>query len=133
MTDETKEIIEKTKSIAVIGCSMKSEKPSYYVPNFLLEKGYEIIPVNPKHKVIFGKTCYPSLDILPKKPDLALIFRPSTEVYAFVKQAVDLGFKSIWLQLGIQDDLSKSYAHENNVHFVSNKCMMVEYKKLKRF
>ena len=127
--DEIREIYRKYRKVAIIGMSRNPEKPAHYVPKFLMEKGFEIIPVNPVADEILGRKVYKSLEEIPGDIDIVDEFRPSHEVPKIVDEAIKKNVKVIWLQEGIyQPDIEK--AREKGVLTVWNRCMMREYKRL---
>ena len=86
------------KTIAVVGMSPKSERPSHYVALYLRDNGYTIIPVNPGQTEIAGETCYPSLKDIPVPVDIVDVFRRSEHVMPIAEAAIDIGAKALWLQ-----------------------------------
>ena len=100
-----KEILEEVKTIALIGASSNPEKDSYKVMKFLLEKNYEVYPVNPneKGKTILGQYCYGDLQSIGLPIDMVEVFRKSEEVLGIAKEAINIGSKVLWTQLGIID------------------------------
>jgi len=126
---EIKEILTKTKTIAVVGCSSNPKKVAYQVPKYLQEKGYKIIPINPNAKGILGEKVFASLNDLDQRVDLVLVFRPSEETPIVTKQAVGQT-KYIWFQLGIYNEEAEEIAKAANIPIIMNKCIMVEHRKL---
>ncbi len=127
--EEIREIYRSVKRIAVVGMSRNPEKPAHYVPMFLMERGYEIVPVNPVADEIAGLKVYKSLSEIPGEVDLVDVFRPSEEVPKIVEEALAKGVKVIWLQEGIYHP-SIEEARKKGVKTVWNRCMMREYKRL---
>ncbi len=127
--EEIREIYRSVRRIAVVGMSRNPEKPAHYVPMFLREKGYEIIPVNPVADEIAGLKAYKSLLEIPGEVDLVDVFRPSEEVPRVVEEALKKGVKVIWLQEGIYHPEAEK-AREKGVRVVWNRCMMREYQRL---
>jgi hypothetical protein len=124
-----KEILEKYKTIAVVGCSTNPEKPAHYVPKYLKDHGYKIIPVNPFAEEILGEKVYPSLTEVPGKVDVVEVFRPSQETPGVVEQAIKKGAKAVWLQEGIVSDEAAELARGAGIEFVMDRCMMKEHEK----
>jgi hypothetical protein len=124
-----KEILEKYKTIAVVGCSTNPEKPAHYVPKYLKDHGYKIIPVNPFAEEILGEKVYPSLTEVPGKVDVVEVFRPSQETPGVVEQAIKKGAKAVWLQEGIVNDEAAELARGAGIEFVMDRCMMKEHEK----
>ncbi len=131
----TQEILSKYKTIAVYGMSGNPSKPAYEIPEFMIEKGYNIIPINPKEEEILGKKVYHNLMDVPDKIEILNVFRPSQEAVEVVKQAIERkkvkgDIDVIWLQLGIYNDEAKALAEDNAIEFVQNKCLKIEYNKM---
>ena len=112
------------KTIAVVGCSPKSERPSHYVAEYLKEQGYRIIPVNPGHETILGEKCYPSLSAIPEAVDVVEVFRRPEEAPAVIEEAIKIGAKALWLQDGITYPPGEAAARKKGILVVSNDCMM---------
>ena len=125
------EIIKKSKTIAVVGISRNSEKASNYVPKYLQDQGFKIIPVNPFASEILGEKAYPTLQSIPDKIDIIQIFRPSDETPAIVQEAVKLKPKLIWLQLSIESVKAQAIALRNDIPIVMDHCLKIEHMKLK--
>ena len=122
--------IFKMKTIAVVGLSPKPERPSHYVSKYMLENNYEIIPVNPVHKMIFDMPCYSSLSEIPFRIDIVNIFRNSKYVLPIIKDALFIKSKVIWLQDGIESDEGKILAQKSGVKFVFNDCILRRHRSL---
>ena len=93
-------------------------------------KGYRIIPVNPTLKEAFGQKAYPDLLAVPEKVDVVQIFRPPEQVPAIVEQAIKIGAKVVWMQLGAVNPDAAKTAEAAGLMVVLNKCMMIEHKRL---
>ena len=136
---EIKQILSKYKNIAIVGLSKNPEKDSYIVAEYLKNKGYKIIPVNPTTQEILGEKCYKSLEDLPKNLKKSLeivdIFRPSQDVEPIVEQAIQLKKEFgkpyvVWMQLGIVNLEAAKKAEEAGMVVIMDKCIMREHKKL---
>ncbi|MCS4541066.1 MAG: CoA-binding protein [Euryarchaeota archaeon] len=127
--DEIKEIL-KLKSIAVVGLSKDSNKPAHYVPKYMKEKGYKIIPVNPTATEILGEKCYKNLVEVPESIDIVNVFRPSQEALPIVKDAIKKKVKVIWMQEGITNEEAAQEAVKNGLNVIMDKCIMKEHRKL---
>ena len=136
---EIKQILSKYKNIAVVGLSKNPEKDSYIVAEYLKNKGYKIIPVNPTAQEILGEKCYKSLKDLPenlkKSLEIVDIFRPSQDVEPIVEQAIQLKKEFgkpyvVWMQLGIVNLEVAKKAEEAGMVVIMDKCIMREHKKL---
>lgn len=132
--DETiTEILETSDAIAVVGCSSTPGKAAHDVPRYLLEAGYDVIPVNPFAENIFERDVYDSLSDVPDKVDLVDVFRPSEEVPDVVEAALDREEDAtIWLQEGITHDESARSAESAGRQFVQDRCLKVEHQRLLR-
>lgn len=127
------EIIEfyKLKNIAVVGMSKTEGKPANYVPKYLIEQGYNVIPVNPTAPEIMGRKSYPNVSSVPDSIDIVDVFRPSADVLAVVQDAVKKdGIKLIWMQLGIYNEEAEKLAREKGIKVVYNRCMLEEHERL---
>jgi len=122
------EILAESKSIAVVGLSSRSTRAGYYVPAYLQNAGYRIIPVNPHIAEGLGERAYPELHAIPWPVDLVLIFQRSEKVPPFVDAAIEIGAKAVWLQLGIVNDAAAEKARAAGLKVVQNACMMVEHR-----
>jgi len=120
------------KTIAVVGCSPKPERPSHYVSEYMREQGYRIIPVNPGFTEILGEKCYPSLSDIPGKVDVVDVFRRSELVGPVIDEAIKIAATAIWLQDGITHPEGEEKARKAGLLVVSNDCMMREHERRKR-
>ena len=118
------------KNIAVVGLSPNSARPSNYVSKYMLENGYNIIPVNPGYKCIFNIECFPSLDSIPYSIDIVNVFRNSKYVLPIIKDALLIKSKVIWLQDGVESNEGKILALKSDVKFVSNDCILRRHRSL---
>ncbi|HIJ98450.1 TPA: CoA-binding protein [archaeon] len=133
------EILQSSKTIAVVGCSKNPGKDAHDIPALMQSKGYGIIPINPTADEILGEKAYPNLLYLPldlkKQIDIIDVFRPSNEVAGIVEQALQLQKETgkkyvIWTQLGIQDDTAAAKARAAGLKVIQNHCLKIEYNKL---
>ena len=129
-TDEQIRQIYSLKNIAVVGMSKNPDKAAHYVPKYLDEKGYNIIPVNPTATEILGKKCYPSLLDIPVKIDIIDVFRPSDQVQPVIDEAIKIKPKIIWLQEGIHNEKAEEVAKKAGIDVVFNRCMLAEHQRL---
>ena len=126
------EIIEilNLKKVAVIGMSKHQEKAAHFVPKYLSENGFDIIPVNPNSDEILNKKCYKEINDIKDDIDIVDVFRPSEDVLPFVKDAIKKNPKVIWLQEGIHNEEAENLAREHGIDVVFNRCMLAEHKRL---
>lgn len=130
-TDEIKKkLLSQVHTIAVVGLSPDQEKASNIVANYLIANNYEVIPVNPAHKEVFGRISYPSVRDIPDKVDIVDIFMRSEKVLPVVIEAVTLKPRAIWLQLGIVDNEARDLAESNNILFFMDQCIKQEHARL---
>ena len=119
------------KNIAVVGMSKNEVKPAHFVPKYLIEHGYNVIPVNPTITEVLGRKSYPSIADIPDDVDVVDIFRRSEDVPPVVNDAMKKkGIKVIWMQSGIYNEEAERKAKENGIDVVFNRCMMVEHNRL---
>ncbi len=129
-SDEEIRSILSLKNVAVVGISRDPSKDAHIVPRYLMENGYNIIPVNPFADEVLGKRSYRSLMDVPDDVDVVDVFRPSDQVHPVVKDAIRKGVKVIWLQLGIYNKEAVEEARRHGIKVVYNRCMMQEHKRL---
>jgi predicted CoA-binding protein len=129
MIDETKaKIMAETETIAVVGFSSKTHRAGYYVPAYLAQQGYTIIPVNPTLTEGLGQPAYPTLTAIPDPIDLVLIFQRSENVPLFVDEAIEIGAKAVWMQLGIANETAAAKARAAGLDVVMDACLMVDHR-----
>ena len=121
---------ENPRTIAVIGLSDISAKPSHYVPAYMQDHGYKIYPVNPAVSEVLGEKSYASLADLPVKPDIVDVFRLPKFIPAVVDEMLQLGFTNLWVQQGIVDLESAARAEAGGIRVVMDRCIMVEHRHL---
>jgi len=129
-TDEQIKKFYTMKNIAVVGMSKNPEKAAHYVPKYLLEKGFNIIPVNPTATEILGTKCYTALVDIPLEIDIVDVFRPSEQVGPIIEEAIKIKPKVIWLQEGIHNPEAESLAQKAGIEVVFNRCMLAEHQRL---
>lgn len=118
------------KNVAVVGMSKNPEKAAHYVPKYLSEQGYNILPINPTTNEILNKKSYPSVTDVTEPIDIVDVFRPSDEVLPVVKDAIKMKPKVIWLQEGIHNDEAEELARKEGIKVVFNRCMLAEHQRL---
>src|SRR6187200_2153292 len=118
------------KNIAVVGVSKNEEKPSHQVPKYLIEHGYNVIPVNPTLTEVLGRKAYPSVVDIREKVDIVDVFRKSEDIPAVVDDILKKkdGIKVLWMQLGIHNEYAERKAKQNGMDVVYDRCMMEEHK-----
>ncbi len=129
-TDEEIHQILTLKKVAVIGMSKNSSKAAHYVPKYLADNGFDIIPINPTASEILGKKCYDSISEIDDEIEIIDIFRPSEQVLEFVEDAIKKKPKVIWLQEGIHNFEAEELARKEGIMVVFNRCMLAEHQRL---
>ena len=126
------EILGSARTVALVGASADPAKPSHEVLNFLIENGYEVIPVNPRPDLteILGLTVYSSLKSIDRPVDMVDVFRPSAELAGIAREAVAIGARVLWAQLGIEDDEAARIAEEGGLSVVMDRCPKIELARL---
>jgi len=120
-------ILQNTKTIAVVGLSPKPGRPSNQVASYLKAAGYTIIPVNPGQDTLLGLTCYPDLKAIPEPVDMVDIFRRPEYVLPVVKEAISIRAKVVWMQSGIINEEAAELAEEAGLTVVMDRCTMVDH------
>lgn len=126
-TNEIRRILLENKTIAMVGLSAKWHRPSYFAAKYLLDKGYNVIPVNPNYDEILDQKCYPDLASIPDKVDVVDLFQRADTTPEYARQAIEIGAKVIWLQLGISNDETMNIAQAADKDYVDNRCMKIEH------
>lgn len=125
---EIQQILKDTKTIAVVGISHKEHRASYQVAKFLIEKGYTVIPVNPKYEEVLGQACYAKLEDIPVDVDMVDCFRRSEEIVPIAESAIRIGAKVLWMQLGVENDDAAEMAKSAGMQVVMNRCPKIDYR-----
>ena len=123
-------ILKENKTIAVVGLSSKWHRPSYFAAKYLKEHGYRIIPVNPGNDEILGEKCYASLLDIPEPVDVVDIFRRPKDVPPIVDEAIKIGAKVVWMQLGVINEEAAEKARNAGLEVVMDRCMKIEHARL---
>lgn len=129
-----REILTRTRRVAVVGVSMNPVRPSYYVARYLSLKKYEVVPVNPGHagQMLFGQRIVASLSDIEGGVDMVDIFRRSEHVPPIVDEALEMfpGLQTIWMQIGVEHPEAAGRARARGVDVVMNRCPKIEYQRL---
>jgi uncharacterized protein len=120
-------ILERYKRIAMVGLSANPFRPSHFAAIYLLAEGYDVIPVNPREKQILGKTSYATLRDVPGPVEVVDIFRETAAVPALVDEAIAIGAKVVWMQLGVVHEAAAEKAREAGLEVVMDRCMKIEH------
>lgn len=130
-SEEIQDILGRCRRIAVVGISPKASRDSNRVARYLLDQGYQIIPINPGQTEILGQTCYRTLADIPFGVDMANLFLTPTRIPAVVDQAIHKGIPVIWMQVGVVHNEAAQKAREAGIQVVMNRCIMQEHKKMR--
>ena len=125
-------ILRRVRTIAMVGASARWNRPSYFAMKYLQEKGYRVIPVNPREAggSILGETAYADLADIPDPVDMVQVFRRADAVMPIAEQAVAIGAKVLWMQLGVRNDEAAALAERAGLRVVMNRCPKIEYGRL---
>lgn len=124
---EIKKLLERARTVAVVGVSHKEDRDSHKVARYLKEHGYTMIPVNPKYKEVLGEPCYPDLKSVPVPVDIVDIFRNIEAIPGIVDEAIAVGAKAVWMQLGLCHNDAADKARQAGMQVVMNKCIKIEH------
>lgn len=130
--DYIRDILRENKVIAMVGASPNTVRPSYFAMKYLLEKGFTVIPVNPGHAggEILGQKVYATLKDIPQRVDIVDIFRNSEAALGITRDAIAIGARVVWMQLGVRNDEAARLAEEAGLKVVMNRCPKIEYGRL---
>jgi uncharacterized protein len=123
-------ILKQNHVIAVVGLSANWYRPSFFAAKYLQDHGYRIIPVNPTYEEVLGEKCYPSLLEIPEPVDVVQIFRKPDDVPPIVAQAIKIGAKVVWMQLGVLNEEGARFAEDAGLDVVMDRCMKIEHARL---
>jgi uncharacterized protein len=129
-TNAMRQTLLDSRVVAIVGYSTDPNHYSHTVGQFLREHGYEVIPVNPNARRIAGHRCYASLKDIPKPVDVVDVFRDGEHLLQIVEDAIAIGAKTVWAQIGIMNEAAKDRALEAGLNVAMNRCMKVEYIRL---
>lgn len=121
------ELLITTRTIAVVGMSANPERPSHYVARYMLERGYTIIPVNPRYAEILGLKCHAALRDIGQHVDMVNVFRRTDDVPPVADDAIAIGARSLWLQMGIVHEAAAMRAETAGLAVVMDRCLKVEH------
>jgi predicted CoA-binding protein len=127
---QLRELYKSIHTIASVGISSNTEKPSFAITLYLKEHGYRILPVNPTAKEVHGEKAYPDLLAIPDKVDVVQLFRRAEDVPPFVEQAIQIGAKVVWMQEGISNPEAAQRAETAGLQVVMDRCMRAEHMRL---
>ena len=129
LSDDTREILRSFRTFAVVGLSPRPQRDSHIVARFLQEHGYRVIPVHPEADSILGEKCYGSLTEIPEKVEVVDVFRRSEAVPPVVEEAIAIGAKVVWMQLGVIHEEAAERARKAGLLVVMDHCPVIEYRR----
>jgi predicted CoA-binding protein len=130
MDEDIRYALEQTTTWAVVGCSPDPGRDSHRIAALLQRRGFRVIPVNPAATEILGERCYPSLAAIGEPVDVVDVFRRSAEAGAHVDEAIEIGAKAVWLQLGVIDERAAARARDSGLRVVMDRCPAIELPRL---
>jgi predicted CoA-binding protein len=125
-----RDILLHPQRVAVVGCSPDPQRDSHRIARLLVEKGHIVTPVNPAAREILGRTCYPSLRQIPARLDMVDIFRRADQAGALVDEAIAIGARIVWMQLGVIDVAAALRAQAAGLTVIMDRCPAIEYRRL---
>jgi len=123
-------ILRENRTLAVVGLSANWYRPSYFAAKYMQEHGYRVIPVNPKYAEILGEKCYPSLPDIPQPVDIVDVFRKTADVMPIAEDAIKIGAKVLWQQLGVRNEEAAAKARAAGLQTVLDRCVKIEHGRL---
>jgi len=130
MEDDIRFALEQTKTWAVVGCSPDPARDSHRIAKLLQSRGFRVIPVNPAATEILGERCFASVHEIGEPVDVVDVFRRSSEAGAHVDEAIEIGAKVVWMQLGVIDEQAAARAREAGLRVVVDRCPAIELPRL---
>jgi len=125
-----REILSQPRRIAVVGCSPDPSRDSHRIAQLLIDKGHSVVPVNPHATQILGHQCYPTLRMIAGSIDMVDIFRRANQASAIVDEAIAVGARIVWMQLGVVDEAAATRAQQAGLTVVMDRCPAIEYRRL---
>lgn len=126
-SDKTRRILLTCRTLAVVGLSAQWHRPSYFAARYMQEHGYRVIPVNPSYDTVLGEKCYARLADIPEKVDIVDCFRRSADIPPLAHEAVAIGARVLWMQLGVENPAARRIAEAGGLEVVENRCVKIEH------
>lgn len=123
-------ILKSNRTIAVVGLSANWWRPSYFAAKYMQEHGYRVVPVNPAYQEVLDEKCYPSLKDIPFPVDMVDCFRKSEEIGPLAEEAIAIGAKCLWMQLGVVNEAAAAKARAAGLDVVMDRCVKIEHARL---
>jgi predicted CoA-binding protein len=126
-SEKIRRILRTSRVIAVVGLSAQWHRPSFCAAKYMQEHGYRVIPVNPQYDSILGERSFKSLRDVPEKVDIVDCFRKSAEIPAIADDAIAIGAKVLWMQLGVENEAARAKAEAAGLEVIDNRCVKIEH------
>lgn len=123
-------ILKENRVLAVVGLSASWHRPSYFAAKYMLEHGYRVIPVNPQYQEVLGQKCFASLRDIPEKVDLVDVFRKSADVMPIAEDAIAIGARVLWQQLGVKNEAAAAKVLAAGLESIMDRCVKIEHGRL---
>jgi len=123
-------ILRTSRTIAIVGLSAEWHRPSFFAAKYLQEHGYRVIPVNPRYDKILGERCHPTLTTIEIPVDIVDVFRRSEDVMPIAEEAIAIGAKCLWQQIGVRNEAAAALAASAGLEVVMNRCVKIEHGRL---
>jgi len=123
-------ILRTSRTIAIVGLSAEWHRPSFFAAKYLQEHGYRVIPVNPRYDKILGERCHPTLATIEIPVDIVDVFRRSEDVMPIAEEAIAIGAKCLWQQIGVRNEAAAALAASAGLEVVMNRCVKIEHGRL---
>lgn len=127
---DLRRILAENRVIAVVGLSANWYRPSFFAAKYMMEHGYAVIPVNPAYREVLGQKCYASLRDIPVKVDIVDCFRKTGEILPIAEEAVAIGAKVLWQQIGVKSEAAARKAEAAGLDAVIDRCVKIEHARL---
>ena len=126
-SEKIRRILARSKTLAIVGLSAQWHRPSYFAAKYMQEHGYRIIPVNPMYDEILGEKCFKSVRDIPGPVDVVDCFRKSAEIPALAEDAIAIGARVLWMQIGVKSEAARARAEAAGLEVVENRCVKIEH------
>ena len=126
-SEKLRRILRSARTIAVVGLSAQWHRPSYFAAKYMQDHGYRVIPVNPTYDSVLGEKCYKRLADIPEPVDIVDCFRKSEEIPALAEDAIAIGAKVLWMQLGVRNPDARRRAESAGLEVVEDHCVKIEH------
>ena len=123
-------ILAQSRTLAVVGLSAQWYRPSYFAAKYMQDHGYRIIPVNPRYTEVLGEKCYPDMRAIPERVDLVDCFRKSADIPPIAEDAIAIGARVLWMQLGVVNEEAANRAIGAGLDVVMNRCVKIEHARI---